>query len=59
MSQQTQLLLKWFLTEELCTGLVWVQRLDALHVLHYHIQPQLGALFAVEWRGDTLLYLTT
>lgn len=47
------------LTEELCPSLVRVQRLHLLHVLGGHIKPQLGALLAVERRGDALLHVTS
>lgn len=46
------------LTKELCPGLVSVQSLDLLRVLHCHVQPLLWALFAVELRGDALLHLS-
>lgn len=36
-----------------------VQRLHLLHVLGGHIQPQLGALLAVERRGDALLHVAS
>lgn len=47
------------LTKKLCTGLVWVQWLDLLHVLSDHVQPMLWTLFAVELGRDGLLHLTT
>lgn len=45
------------LTKELCAGLVWVERLNLLHMLSCHIEPLMWILFAEELWGDTLLQL--